>query len=286
MKWQFKTISLAGLKPFAKGTTAECYRLDDETILKLYYIKYTENRVQLEKERARAALIVGIPTAISFDMVRVEERNGVIYEAVNGPTVSEQIISQPATAFETGKTCAQIASVIHSARGSKTGLPPASEKYRIALQKQDYLPESAVRDMEAFLDELDQEDRYVHGDFNTNNIILTPDGPLFIDIGMLSVGSPLFDIATVCFSLFESPEAVETRESGRSRFSGLSHSECLAFWDGLRTSYFHGEPENETAERLRKIVLLRKMRFEILKRDYLPPDYCQSVRDEVQKVFL
>ena len=285
MKWQFKTISLAGLEPFARGTTAECYRLDDETILKLYYRKYPESRVQLEKKRAREALIVGIPTAISFDMVQVEDRSGVIYEAVNGPTVSEQIIAQPATAFETGKICAQIASVIHSAEGRKTGLPPASEKYRIALQKQDYLPKSTVSDMEAFLDELDQENRYVHGDFNTNNIILTPDGPIFIDIGMLSTGSPLFDMATVCFSLFESPEAVETKDGGRSRFSGLSRRECLVFWDGLRTAYFHGEPENETAERLRKIVLLRKMRFEILKRNYLSPEYCQSVRDEVRKVF-
>ena len=70
MEKQFRTIDISHLKCFAKGGTGECYRIDQDTILKLYYEGFPEERILNEKEGAKAALIAGVPTAISYWLVQ------------------------------------------------------------------------------------------------------------------------------------------------------------------------------------------------------------------------
>ena len=84
MKQKFKPLELDGIQPFAKGGTGECYRLNEDTILKLYYEGFSSECILQEKDGARAALVAGVPTAISFDLVQVGNRQGVVYELIQG----------------------------------------------------------------------------------------------------------------------------------------------------------------------------------------------------------
>jgi len=95
MEQKFKTLEIGDLRPFARGGTGDCYRLDEDTILKLYYEGFPETRILQEKAGARAALVAGVPTAISFDMVKVGNREGVIYEGLRGETISELVAQHP-----------------------------------------------------------------------------------------------------------------------------------------------------------------------------------------------
>lgn len=281
METQFKPIRIDGLTPFARGASGEVYRLDEETILKLYYEGFSEKEALVEKDRARLALVAGIPTAISFETVQVGQRKGVVYEMIQGPTMSEMVAAEPERAGELGGVFAEIAETLHHAEGRKTDLPRATEPIRYALGRQDYLPERALRRIDALLGELDAAQGYVHGDFHSNNVILSQNGPILLDMGLFSVGSPLFDIATVYFSLFSSPEATA---SDRSSFTGLSRQEAREFWQGFEARYFGGL-DAETAGRLHQVVLLKKMRFAALYGHKYPPEYARMVRSEVLEAF-
>ena len=282
MKPDFRQVSIGSLTPFAKGGTGECYRLDGDTILKLYYEGFPEERVLREKESARTALIAGVPTPISYEMVQAGNRKGIIYEMIQGKTLAEMIREEPARAAEMGTIFAQIARTLHQAEVKNRNLPGVTKSIRDAAAKADYLPEASRERVFGLLDELDRYRNYVHGDFHPNNVIMTRDGPMLIDMGGFSIGCPLFDPATTCFSLFESPEA---KQGGRSSFNGLNREEARAFWQGFSDEYFGGTADGEEERLMKKIVLLKKLRFEALYGGRYSPEYGRAIRDEVLSAF-
>ena len=282
MERDFKLLEIGDLHPFARGGTGECYRLDEDTILKLYFEGFPIETIRREKDGARAALVAGVPTAISFDQVRVGNRYGVVYELVQGKTLSELAAQTPSRARELGGTLAEIARTLHGTRIRCGDLPRATDHIRVALPEVDYAPEGTVRRIEAFMDRLDESRRYVHGDFNSNNVIVTADGPLLVDMGDFSLGSPMFDLATLRFSLFESPEALA---GGRSAFTGMTPDEAQAFWQGFERAYFGGEMDSETEALLSRVTLLKKLRFERLFGARCPEAYREAVRKEVCETF-
>ncbi|MCR5106880.1 MAG: phosphotransferase [Lachnospiraceae bacterium] len=282
MEQIFKTIDLGDTVPFAKGGTGECYRLNEATILKLYYEGFPVERILREKEGARTALIAGVPTALSFDMVQVGKRQGVIYEFIQGRTLSEIVAQTPDRAEELGGMFAGIAAMLHNAEVKKHNLPSPTAPIRLEIPKIDYVPEETVQHIIQFMDILDKDCHYVHGDFHPNNIIMTKDGPMLIDMGGFSLGNPIFDLATLRFNLFESPEALK---DGRSSFNGLTREETVKFWKGFEEEYFGGAIDPAYAELLNKVTLLKKIRFERLYGSDYAEDYCAAIRKEVSEVF-
>ena len=279
----FMKIELDNIKPFAKGGTGECYRLSDDIILKLYYEDMPVKNIVNEKLGARSAFVAGVPTAISFMMVEVGNRKGVLYEMVQGKTLSELVEAEPSRAFELGGMLAEIGKTLHTAE-VKADLPKATVPYRNALSMADYAPEATVRRISEFMDRIDKEIHYVHGDFQSNNIIISPNGPMLLDMGDFSIGSPLLDISNLYFNLFESPEALA---EGRNTFNRMTHEEALAFWRGFEHSYFEGgKMHTQTKELLHKVKAIRKMGFERLYGLRLGGEqYCENIRQEVLTTF-
>lgn len=78
----------------------------------------------------------------------------------------------------------------------------------------------------------------MHGDYHPNNVIMTKDGPILVDMGGFSIGCPMFDLATCYFSLFEAPES---HSGKRSSFNNLTQEEAGEFWKGVEEEYFPEE---------------------------------------------
>lgn len=283
MENRFRTIDIGHLKSFAKGGTGECYRIDRDTILKLYYEGFPTERILTEKECARAALIADVPTAISLWLVQAGDRQGILFELVQGNTLSEEICEKGIScAREMGRAFAGIARKLHEAEVKKTDLPLTTLPIRKAIQGAGYMPDEVMRRVLCFMDDLDTYLQYVHGDFHLNNVIMAKDGPVLIDMGGFSIGCPMFDLATCYYSLFELPEALT---GGRNSFNHLTLEEAREFWKGVEEKYFPGGMDPASSELLRKVVLLKKMRFEALYGDRYPLEYCQPIREEVLSTF-
>ena len=84
-------ISIDGLELMSTGVCGECYRLDVERVVKLYFEGVDAKLAEQEKCLAREALVMGIPTAISFEVVTCGARTGVVYEMLNAELLSEVI---------------------------------------------------------------------------------------------------------------------------------------------------------------------------------------------------
>lgn len=78
-----RQLSVEGLPVICAGATAKVYRMDRETMVKVFNPHTSIQIIQQENERSKNAFLNGIPTAISYDMVKVGDSYGSVYELLD-----------------------------------------------------------------------------------------------------------------------------------------------------------------------------------------------------------
>ena len=93
---KMREISVDNCREIGRGAIGTVYRYDGDTIVKVY--KGGEEMIPViraERERARKAFLLGIPTAIPFDTVKAGDRYGAMFEMVNAENLNKQVIREP-----------------------------------------------------------------------------------------------------------------------------------------------------------------------------------------------
>jgi uncharacterized protein (TIGR02172 family) len=237
-----REIFLQDREMMAAGTCGECYRLDEESVVKLYYAGISADLVEREKQFAREAFILGIPTAISYEIVQCGDRLGVVYEMLEAKLFSEVIRNDLQNLESHAQTLAAAARTIHSARDSKSLFPQAKTHFRRILEQ--LADEFSAEDIEHLryrLDQIPDTDECVHLDLHTSNIMIREGQPLIIDMGEFSVGSFLFDLGQWCtiygYPELNTCEIVTQIPSDRGR----------VFLENLLDAYFTDRSQEERA---------------------------------------
>ena len=281
MTEEVKTIDISGLHPFALGNTGECYRLDEDKILKLYFDKSRLPRILAEKKNAVSLLRNDIPTAISYDVVSADDRIGIIFEMIDAKNVSETIVADGSQAAPLGRDVARLAREIHRHIDTDGQFDLRATQFaRYSTESLTYVGEEARQRIYRVLDELDSYVNYVHGDFHPNNILVRKDGLYLIDLAGFCHGCPAYDVGAILFSFFASPEA-----SGEiNTFNGLSRKQRLDFWYAFSEEYF-GQDNRDILELLPMVLLLKRMNFEQFSGWRFPEEYRRPIRNDVINVF-
>ena len=67
----YRVVTVDENEIIGRGANGSIYRIDQDNVVKVYNNADALGEIQHEREVARLALILGIPTAISYDVVRV-----------------------------------------------------------------------------------------------------------------------------------------------------------------------------------------------------------------------
>ena len=110
---KMRELSVEGCEVIGEGAVGKVYRLDDETIIKVFAPGVPLEAVQEEKNIARNALVAGVPTAISFDVAKVGESYGAVYEMLRAKTLSAYIKEHPERAAEMGRRMGALLKELH-----------------------------------------------------------------------------------------------------------------------------------------------------------------------------
>ena len=78
-----RKVSLAGCEVIGQGGHGKVYRLDEETIIKVYHDGSPLSLIEKEREYAKNAFVHGVPSAIAYDIVETEEGPGLVFEMVS-----------------------------------------------------------------------------------------------------------------------------------------------------------------------------------------------------------
>ena len=91
----YRQVSIEGCEIIGRGANGTVYRIDGDNVVKVYTDADALEDIQRERELARLALVLGIPTAISYDVVRVGDSYGSVFELLDARSFSKILETQP-----------------------------------------------------------------------------------------------------------------------------------------------------------------------------------------------
>lgn len=184
--------------PLGLGRTAEVFARGDDEVIKLLRPGFPERLG--EHEALVAALVadaaVGAPRFVGT--TRVEERFGLVYERLHGPSMLDRVARRPWEIDRAARRFAELHAAMHEANG--TGLPSQkAEVARMIERAGPRLPHDARLAARARLAALPDGVAICHGDMHAGNVLVTPRGEVVIDWETASCGDPAGDVARTLF---------------------------------------------------------------------------------------
>lgn len=256
---KYRQISVDGCEIIGKGAYGTVYRLDEDTVVKKYESPEALSMIENEKKLAKLAFVAGIPTAISFDIVKIGNTFGSVFELLKAKTFNDLIKEKPSEADETIRKYTELIKQVHSISLAPGTLPSAKAEY---LKKLDnihpLLSDELYERMKEFYDSLPEDDHVIHGDLQMKNIMLSGDEPMLIDMDTLSQGLPIFDLGGIYLAYIA---FVEDDPENCKRFFGIDKEMADRIFYGVMDNYYRGISEQEKKEILEKVKIIGYTNF-------------------------
>lgn len=209
VKKAFRKISIEGKEIIGRGGNGVVYRLDEETIVKVYKPEYSLKKIEKEREYAKTAFVSGVPSVIAFDTVQVGDSYGVVFEAMNSNTLSHAIKNDPEHMDEYVKKYVDFVKTIHTTEITGEEITPLKTMLKNRVTSKDMLLYCEQSDVDALLEILDampDTKTVVHGDLHPGNIMIHNGELMLIDMGEATRGVPIYDIASIYRDLLSGPK--------------------------------------------------------------------------------
>ena len=191
----FRRLSVDGCEVIGEGANGKVYRLDRDTIVKVYKNADALDEVQRERELARTAFVLGIPTAIPYDVVKVGDTYGSVFELLSAKSFAELLREDPDNLETVAQKSIEIAKIIHSTQ-APASLPDEDEvAYKWIDQIKDYITPEEYQKFRSLIAALPKDGTMLHGDFHIKNVMQMGAETLLIDMDTLCKGHPIYELA-------------------------------------------------------------------------------------------
>lgn len=267
VKKALNKVDVTGCEIIGEGYFSIVYRIDKDTIIKVFKEDTDIKNVERELNLAKQAFVLGIPTAISFDVVKVGDKLGVRFEMLNSVSLRDMIRDNPDKFDQLVKKYAELLITINTTRSQDTHLPNTKEHWLRKVEFiKEYLDEDQYQKCKSLIGSVPEKDTFVHGDCHVKNILTQGDELLLIDMDTLSKGHHIFELA----ALYAPYIAFEEDDPGNSeRFMGLSFETTQKiFYDTLK--YYFGKESQEYIEKIKIVAYIHMVWWN---RTFQPENY-------------
>ena len=238
-----RVISVEGCEVIGEGANGKVYRVDRETVVKTYKNEDSLQEIMHEQSVARLALILGIPTAISYDVVRVGDGYGSVFELLDARSFSNILADQPEKTDWCVREFVSLLKRIHSTAVPEGKLPSANKKAKKWVSRMKAcLPAKQGEKLQEMINAVPEPGTMIHGDYHTKNVVLSGGEVLLIDMDTLSTGHPLFELAQMYCSFIGFSELVPDHVKS---FQGIDADTAKMFWKKSLKAYFDTEDDEE-----------------------------------------
>ena len=237
----YRKLSVDGCEVIGEGANGKVYRIDADTIVKVYKNHDALEEIHNERELARKAFVMGVPTAIPYDVVQVGDLYGSVFELLNAKSFAKLLIADPSQADALAKDSADILKTIHATKLKPGELPDKKAEALVwATYCKDHLPAEVGEKLVRLVEEIPDTTNMLHGDYHIKNIMRQNGENLLIDMDTLSMGHPIFEfsaiyLAYVGFSCIDHENV--------KRFLGIPYEQAVQFWNATLRYYFDSADE-------------------------------------------
>ena len=231
----YKVVSIEGCEEVGRGANGTIYRIDKDNVVKVYNNADALEDIQHEREVAKLALILGIPTAISYDVVRVGESYGSVFEFLNAQSFAKIMVNEPDKLDWCVQEFVKMLKIIHSTVVPEGKLPDMKETaLKWAQRTSEELPAEAGAKLIRLFEEVPRDNHMIHGDYHTKNLVFQNDEVLLIDMDTLAVGHPVFELGPIYnalqgFSEYDHDVIID--------FQGYNYETATTFWKKFLALY-------------------------------------------------
>lgn len=181
------------LRKVAEGHTAEVFSLADGKVVKLYRSGYPADEAEREAAKCVLARRQNLPTPQVVEVVRMEGRQGIVFDECPGSTMGDRLRQHPSDCESMARLLATIHVRIHRCSGK--GLPPTHVRIGRKIERAKSLGDVTKLNLQGRLADMPGAESMCHGDFHPDNVIMSDDGPMVIDWVDATMGPPAADLA-------------------------------------------------------------------------------------------
>ncbi|MDO4805856.1 MAG: anti-sigma factor antagonist [Coriobacteriales bacterium] len=268
-----RTIDVAGCECIGRGGNGAVYRLDAETIVKVYHNDTNSlEKVQASRVSAQKLMAYGIPVAIAFDVVKVVGGEGLgyglVYELLDCKTVGELIHEDPSSAEKWAHEAAALLKLLHTTEVPEGTFPDARDSgHQWVEVAKDVLSKEDQARLHRLYDSLPAKNTLVHGDFHTGNMMVQGGEIVLIDTDDVAQGDPIIDMAGLALTF----EYITTDDRAMDTLR-MTVDEMHRYYDALLKDYY-GTDDEALLQRYayqRKLHSLVKLLYGLVKTDAVP----------------
>ena len=266
----YRKIDIEGCEVIGEGANGIVYRTDPDTIVKVYKNPDSLDEIHNERELARKAFVMGIPTAIPYDVVKVGDLYGSVFEMLNAESFAKLIINNLDTIDNLAKQSVDILKTIHSTQLKAGELPSKKEEAMVWAEFcKEHLPEDIGSKLLKLFEDIPETLNMLHADFHIKNIMRQNGENLLIDMDTLSLGHPIFEFAAM-YAAYIGFSSVD--KNNVYDFLGITYEQSRELWNATLKYYFEGKDQAyldaiETKSAI--ICFTRLLRRSMRKKDYV-----------------
>lgn len=237
----YRSISIDGCEVIGEGANGKVYRIDPDTIVKVYKNHDALEEIHNERELARKAFVMGVPTAIPYDVVRVGDLYGSVFELLNAKSFAKLMIADPSQADALAKDSVEILKTMHATMLKPGELPDKKAEALVWAEFcRDYLPQEVGDKLVRLVSEVPDTLNMLHGDYHIKNIMRQNGENLLIDMDTLAMGHPIFEFAAI-YLAYVGFSCID--HNNVMNFLGIPYETAVGFWRSTLKYYFETEDE-------------------------------------------
>ena len=251
----YRKFSVEGCEVIGQGANGKVYRIDRDTIVKVYMNPDSLPEIHRERELARTAFILGVPTAIPYDVVKIEGGGyGSVYELLDASNLADELASGRKTMDEVVQLEVELLKTIHSTEVNPDLIPPFTEKAMKWLEyDKDHLPADKYEKLCSLVQSIPDDNHLIHGDFHMKNIMYQNGECLLIDMDSLSHGNTVYELVTIWCSYVGLGEIDNTIVEN---FLGIPYQDAVKIWKMTVASFFETDDQAKIKEIEDKVRIL------------------------------
>ena len=249
-----RRVNIDGMKLIGSGFSGDVYRMDEETVIKVFRPSIDFDLViSKENEKARNAFIAGIPTAIPYDIVRVGDGYGTVYEMLDAKELVGIIAEDKEHIDRHIGNFAKLVKNMHTVKVDPEKFGSVKQDSIGALPYlASVLTDEEMKKLRGLYENIPDRDTFIHGDCHIGNVMARDGEMMFIDLGTAGMGHPIFDMGSM-YSIFvdraDNDEAIAASPVLRQ----FTKDEIKRIWNVFIHTYLDTEDEEFVAAAERQI---------------------------------
>lgn len=280
----FKTISVKDCEVIGSGANGKVYRIDNETIVKTFMDANALQDIERERQLAKTAFVLGVPTAISYDVVKIEGGGyGSVYELLKATNFASMLIKGEKSLDEIAKMSVDLLRTIHSKEVDPASMPSMKERGLewVTILK-DHLDNDVYEKLHKLVSDIPEDNHMIHGDFHLKNIMFQDGEALLIDMDTICHGNPVFEFSFIynAYLGFSDVDHNVVKD-----FMGITYEQAAEYWKKILQYYFEGKDDaylESVQEKAMVMGFVRLLRREI-RRDGLNNDAGRKIIENAKR---